>query len=203
MTGIGSQPWGIDWSTLTWIDAHRIAPVTWVAELLLFVASRPLVLVVLVLVLAALAIRLGLLRIVLAAGAAAALAIVIAGLGKGTFGRPRPPEELRLEFPLDGSAFPSSHAAFTAAAAMAAVILWRDLRLRSAASAAPWAGVATAATLAFGVVAVIGLAMIYLGAHWVSDVLIGWVLGSGVGWAVAVVARRLGASGGGATLPRG
>ena len=38
---------------------------------------------------------------------------------------------------------------------------------------------------------VVGAAMVYLGAHWLTDVLVGWAVGAGVAAALAVPFRRL------------
>jgi undecaprenyl-diphosphatase len=68
--------------------------------------------------------------------------------------------------------FPSAHAADTAAAA--AVVTW----------AAP-----ALAPLAIAVVALVGVSRVYLGAHYPSDVVAGWVLGAAIGAALIAIAR--------------
>lgn len=117
-----------------------------------------------------------------------------AGLAEGTkdlIGRARPSEGWAL-VPASGLAMPSSIAALTSAAAIPFVLLGLHRATRF--------GRALAATLVAGV-ALVGVAMVYLGAHWPSDVLVGWVLGGGVGllasraldrWA-RVLRRRIGA----------
>jgi membrane-associated phospholipid phosphatase len=37
----------------------------------------------------------------------------------------------------------------------------------------------------------VGAAMVYLGGHWLSDVLVGWALGAGVSAAVMLLSRRV------------
>lgn len=110
-------------------------------------------------------------RPLVAVVAAVAMARVAAGIAKGLVERPRPPDALVL-LGGDGYAFPSTHAAFTSAAAAAfvAVIVWRSPRARR------WV---TGALAAF--VVLVGLSMIYLGAHWATDVLAGWALGVPIG----------------------
>ena len=71
-----------------------------------------------------------------------------------------------------GKSFPSAHAADTAAAA--AVITW----------AAP-----ALAALGLGVAVVVGISRVYLGVHYPSDVVAGWVLGAAVGAALIAIAR--------------
>ncbi|MFF0456049.1 phosphatase PAP2 family protein [Nocardia africana] len=87
--------------------------------------------------------------------------------------RARPPEDLAV-VQVGAFSMPSTVAAMTAAVVVAAyaVLPWpAEYRHR------------VAALLAVLVV-VIGIAMIYLGAHWPTDVLAGWGVGFGVGAAV-------------------
>jgi len=119
------------------------------------------------------------------AAAAAVVAFVAAGLLaaglKHLFDRPRPPADLAL-ITVGGASFPSAQAAETAAVA-AALLIATTWSSRSLARAATGAAVI--------VLVGIGGFMVYLGAHWMTDVLAGWVLGaccgSGAGW----VARRM------------
>lgn len=93
---------------------------------------------------------------------------------KGFFGRDRPPEAWRL-VEVHSQSFPSGHAMLSAVTyltlgALTARILTRR-RLK--------AYVLGAAFLLAGVV---GLTRVYLGAHWATDVLAGWSLGTA--WAM-------------------
>lgn len=96
---------------------------------------------------------------------------------KPALDRPRPPADLAL-FPVIGPSMPSSHALMTSAMIVAVVMAdwWASAWLRRAA-------------LGVGVVGcmVIGAAMVYLGVHWLTDVLVGWVIGAGL----AAVLMRL------------
>ena len=66
---------------------------------------------------------------------------------------------------------PSTHAAWTAAVACAAAIAFEWPTRRTQRIAA----------LALGcLVAGIGACLVYLGTHWPSDVLVGWLLGSAI-----------------------
>lgn len=110
---------------------------------------------------------------------------LLTGWMKPVIDRPRPSGDLAL-ISIDGSAMPSSHALITSAIVVAVVMAdwWTSARLRRAA-------------LVIGVVGclLVGLGMIYMGAHWLTDVLVGWVLGVGLTWplmlAVQAVDRRL------------
>ena len=77
---------------------------------------------------------------------------------------------------------PSSHALITSAIVVAVVMAdwWTSDRLRRAA-------------LVVGVVGclMVGAAMVYMGAHWVTDVLVGWALGVGLTWALMRAASVL------------
>jgi undecaprenyl-diphosphatase len=119
------------------------------------------------------------------AAAAALAASVVAGLLasglKHVFDRPRPPADLAL-VAVHGLSFPSTQAAQTAAVATALLV------------APAWASRALlrTAVVAFSLALVgIGGCMVYLGAHWPTDVLAGWAVGVTCGAAAALAARRL------------
>lgn len=99
---------------------------------------------------------------------------------KPAIDRPRPPADLAL-FPVIGPSMPSSHALMTSAMIVAVVMAdwWASAWLRRVA-------------LGVGVVGcvVIGAAMVYLGVHWLTDVLVGWLIGAGL---TAVLMRVSGA----------
>jgi membrane-associated phospholipid phosphatase len=97
---------------------------------------------------------------------------------KAVVGRERPPVPFAL-VDADGYSFPSGHATGTAAVmVITAWILTRWL--------IPWwTGRVVVWTVAIGSVFLIGFSRLYLGVHYVSDVLAGWMLG--VAWAGAVM----------------
>lgn len=99
---------------------------------------------------------------------------------KHTFGRQRPPIADRL-IDVGGLSFPSGHAMMsTVVYGLAAVICYR---LYAWVREHPLV-LAVAPLLAV----VVGLSRVYLGAHWLSDVLIGWTLGA-VWIAVCLIAH--------------
>ncbi|MQY31800.1 hypothetical protein NRB56_74110 [Nocardia sp. RB56] len=141
--------------------------------------DRTLVLVVLVSLVVAVVVRRWR-RGVLTVVGSVVLAEVVARVFKHFIDRPRPPREVSLVF-VHSSAMPSTVAAMTAAGAVAlyAVVPWPGERR--------WA----ACLLVLGAVWV-GGAMVYLGAHWPSDVLAGWCVGLIFGGVVVRWSRRSG-----------
>ncbi|WP_226357669.1 phosphatase PAP2 family protein [Pseudonocardia sp. ICBG601] len=114
------------------------------------------------------------------------VASVVFTVLKQLIDRPRPPAELQVTF-IANESLPSGHATMVAAAWTALVLaLWPVLRSRGrtllTAFAVLWAGA-------------VGFSRLYLGVHWLSDVLAGWTLGAalaftGVTVLSLVLARR-------------
>ncbi len=104
-----------------------------------------------------------------------ALAIVTA---KALVIRNRPHLSLAV-FAEDGYSFPSGHASGTAAIAL--ISAWMLARWLIAS----WTGRVIVWAVALGLVAVIGFSRVYLGVHYASDVVAGWLLGTT--WAVIVM----------------
>ena len=111
--------------------------------------------------------------LVLAVGAADLVSVRVV---KPAIERDRPCRSLpSVRAPLgcgSGKSFPSAHAADTGAAA--AVISW----------AAP-----PVAPLAIALAILVGVSRVYLGVHYPSDVVAGWVLGAAIGAALIAIAR--------------
>jgi len=114
------------------------------------------------------------------------LAVSIAGavglynIVKHLVGRPRPPPAIWIGH-FSGASFPSGHATQS-------VACYATLALILCAGRSPWVktGVCGVAAL---VILVVGGSRIYLGAHWLTDVLGGYALGTA--WAALVIAVRL------------
>jgi undecaprenyl-diphosphatase len=113
--------------------------------------------------------------------AAGSLAMTI--VGKGFVDRARPPADLAVP-PLEVSAsFPSGHT--LNATVLATVIVYLILIVTTAA----WQRTLTI-TLGTLFVLAMGLSRVFLGHHWLTDVLAGWLIG--LAWALAVItAHRL------------
>jgi undecaprenyl-diphosphatase len=108
---------------------------------------------------------------------AAAGSQLVVSLGKAGFGRPRPPAVLAVITPLDAS-FPSGHASISVALyALGFYLLFRAAR--SPRLKKLWLA------LAFLFPLLIGFSRLYLGAHYLSDVLAGWSIG--LWWSILVV----------------
>jgi undecaprenyl-diphosphatase len=118
--------------------------------------------------------------------ASAAGLLLVVNLLKIAFGRPRP--DLLAELPVLSASFPSSHAAMATA-----IYLMVALVIAGAAPRPALGHLAVAVAIALG--AAIGTSRLYLGVHWPSDVLAGWLLG--LLWALATmrIGDRLAARG--------
>ncbi|MCM6773926.1 phosphatase PAP2 family protein [Nocardia sp. CDC159] len=168
----------LDLDILRWLSQHRTPALTTVARWAMDMGADAAVIAV-----AGLA---GLIVVVvkrwwwqgIMIAVAAAVAVVTAGVFKVLIQRARPSGEL-VVVEVGGFSMPSTVAAMTAA-----VVVATYLALPWSAKARGW----VAAPLAV-IVGLIGLAMVYLGAHWPTDVLAGWAVGAGAGAAVVSSAR--------------
>lgn len=120
-------------------------------------------------------------RPVACAALVVAVAPAVSASTKRLVDRPRPPAAEALDHPLDPS-FPSGHATASAALATGLAVL-AVAALRSAVARV----LAVAASAAYALV--VGLSRVYLGAHWLTDVLAGWCTGAALGLVVAALVR--------------
>jgi membrane-associated phospholipid phosphatase len=155
---------GFDSSITNWVVGHRTDTLTNVAKFLSAIGSQkvltPLVLVVAVALLLGRRSRLCVSLLVIWGAA-----IGLYSLAKHFVGRPRPPMDIWLTH-AGASSFPSGHAVqslstFVVLALVAAAFFGRSPRL----------GIAVAVMLALGV----GWSRVYLGVHWTTDVIAGWL----------------------------
>lgn len=116
----------------------------------------------------------------LAATAAGAIGLTI--VFKAALGRPRPPL-IHAVAAADGYGFPSAHAAAAAAVCGAAAWLCSGWLRSSRARIAIWAAAAMLAAL-------VGISRVYLGVHWATDVIGGWIFG--ILWLAVVVSAWAG-----------
>ena len=163
---------GVDEAVAQWCADHRIGALDPVVIWLANVSELLGVLAVVGVVWVCLAVWFGGWRPMLQVVLVLAAVSVLTGWIKPVVDRPRPPADLALT-EIGGSAMPSSHALITSAIVVAVVMAdwWSSARLRRAA-------------LIVGVVGclLVGAAMVYMGAHWLTDVLVGWALGVGLTW---------------------
>jgi undecaprenyl-diphosphatase len=168
------------------VVGHRVGWVTWALKVLTWLGSSvvlwPLVVVVgIVLVVSAQRWREALF-LVLALGGS----VVLPDLVKALVDRPRPSRAIRLVH-VSGSSYPSGHAMYALAAFVAIALVAgagrRPARVR-------WAlGVAAGV-----VIAVVGWSRVYLGTHWLTDVLGAYLLGGA--WVAALASVLLTPRGG-------
>ena len=110
-------------------------------------------------------------------------AVALYDIAKPLVGRPRPPSSIWIGH-YSGAAFPSGHAT-QAVAFYAALALILSRGASHGRRALAWSGAALAAL-------VVGASRVYLGAHWLTDVLGGYALGAtwvAVLVTIALVAR--------------
>ena len=169
----------MDQSLVDWVVAHRTAWLDHLAFALKAIGQSIVSFLAVVVTTAVVTFRRRQWAWGLAVTYAAVGALVASAVGKAAIRRPRPPRSLAL-LDADGWAMPSSVALLCAALGVAVIAGW-DGRGRPH----RWWSVAIVVATA----ALFGWAVVYLGAHWPGDVLVGWAVGIVVG-AVAVAVSR-------------
>jgi undecaprenyl-diphosphatase len=105
------------------------------------------------------------------------LSIVLVHAAKAAYGRPRPDDRL---VDVAGFAYPSGHSLYAVGLVACAIVLLRG--------GSGWAKRFAAATVAAAIVALVGATRIYLGVHYLSDVLGGFAAGVAIWSAMGALA---------------
>jgi len=170
----------IDSQVAAYVAEHRVWLLDRAAVATMFVGTNRAALAVIALVGVAIVIWLRNWQMAAAVGLALISSAAVALVLKELIGRPRPAPSLALVYAA-GSSMPSANAAVTAAVATAIFLAvdWPRSMVRRFA----------AAVLLVSVVW-IGFCVVYLGVHWLTDVVAGWLLGGGIGVAAAWLAGR-------------
>ncbi len=180
LLALGERPNGstaFDSSITSWVVAHRTEPLTSTARLFSTLGSQLVLAPVTALLLLALLVRRRIARAALLALAWAG-AIGLYSLTKTLVHRERPPQRIWLTHAA-GPSFPSGHATQSLATLIALALVltvgWPTRR---------WPALLLAAVIALAV----GWSRVYLGVHWTTDVLTGWVIA--LAWVASVVCLR-------------
>jgi membrane-associated phospholipid phosphatase len=165
---VSGGPAAIDRSVLDWVLAHRGPGPVSVVRFVTNTGASPVLFPLVALAGLAVRLRTGRWR-------PAVVALAVAGAGVGTrlglsvlVREARPPSSA-WAVPVGGFSFPSGHTATSAL--IAGALAW----LLSLLLPARWMTAVAAAVLGTWAV-LVGLSRIYLGVHWVSDILAGWLL---------------------------
>jgi membrane-associated phospholipid phosphatase len=159
----------LDPHVTAWAVAHRTAWLTGVLRVVTWLGSMVVIIPLAAIVGLFFAVRRRRWRPLALLAAAVAGAVGLYDIVKPLVSRPRPPQAIWIGH-FRGASFPSGHAAQSIAFyTMLAIVLGTGRSRR--AKTALWGAAAL-------IVAVVGASRIYLGAHWLTDVLGGYALGA-------------------------
>jgi membrane-associated phospholipid phosphatase len=169
----------IDQNALEFVAHHRVGWLSQAARVITVLGSGWIVAVVIVGAATALMLRHRRLDALFVVASSTGSAVAVA-MVKHTVGRPRPALSDRL-VTATGAAFPSGHAAQSIACygALAVIMVAASRSNRTRAFA-----IAGAVVIALAV----GASRVYLGVHWTSDVVSGWLLAAG--WLLTLIGVR-------------
>jgi membrane-associated phospholipid phosphatase len=165
----------------SFVVAHRVGWVTSVSKVVAWIGSSFLLIPLILIVGAYVWVKRRdwkpLMKLAVALGGA----IALYNAAKVLIDRARPPARMRVGEPVPGGSFPSGHT-------MEAIAVWGMVAVLAAGalSRRRWAPVAGAVA----VVLIVGAVRVYLGTHWLSDVIAGYALGGC--WLAVVVAIMVG-----------
>ncbi|NRQ48618.1 phosphatase PAP2 family protein [Aeromicrobium stalagmiti] len=171
----------VDLEIARWVADHRTVPLTRVCRFLEDLGTSWIFFAVAALVGLVVVARLRVWASLPSVIGSMLVTVVVTGPLKEVFDRPRPPADLAITS-LAQSSMPSSHAVITSAATIAVVLApwWTSIAWRRVVAALGVVGCVVSAA-----------AMIYLGGHWLTDVLVGWLLGGAITGGVMIAWRRL------------
>lgn len=176
----GRTVFPVDLPIVEWLAGHRSAVMTLSARVVTTAASPVGLVITLLLVIGVNRWRRGNWQPAVAAAVTWGGIVLVESSVKAWVARPRPPLRLAVDHvPAHGFSFPSGHTAqSTAVYGFLAVLLWRHFAQKVRRI--------TIVVVAVLAISAVGFSRLYLGVHWFSDVLAGWLIG--LSWLAVVLA---------------
>jgi undecaprenyl-diphosphatase len=166
---VDNGPTTFDAHVTRWFVDHRSDALTSVMRALTWLGSSWVIVPLTGIVVTVLALRYSVVLAVYVALAVAG-ASLLSTLAKRIVGRDRPPEWVRLAH-ITSSSFPSGHATQAAATYLALAVIACCFVHRARLRVLIWGAAGV-------VIVLVGVSRVYLGVHWATDVLGGWLLGA-------------------------